>query len=92
MFLSGMLGCEGRDQAEVGEMHLWLEHAQMRPLLLQERREGESSSQMGQVILVQANCMQNQAIAGLQTCSKGRGSGAESQIRDPEKLHSFLCY
>lgn len=92
MFLSGMLGCKGRDQAEMGEMHLWLEHAKMRPLLLQERREGESSSQMGQVILVQANCMQNQAIAGLQTCSKGRGSGAESQIRDPEKLHSFLCY
>lgn len=37
MFLSGMLGCEGGDQAEVGEMHLWLEHAQMRPLFLQER-------------------------------------------------------
>lgn len=92
MFLSGMLGCEGGDQAEVGEMHLWLEHAQMRPLFLQERWEGESWSQMCQLILVQGNCMQNQAIAGLQTCSKGRGSGAESQIRDPEKLHSFLCY
>lgn len=75
-----MLGCEGRDQADGGEMHLWLEHAQMRPLLLQERRERESSSQMGQLILVQANCMQNEAVVGLQTCSKGRGSGAESQL------------
>lgn len=44
------------------------------------------------LILEPANCMQNQAIAGPQTCSRGRGSEAESQIRDPEKLHSFLCY
>lgn len=72
MFLSGMLGCEGRDEAEGGEMYLWLEHAQMRPLSLEEEREGERSSQMGQLILVLANCMQNQATAGLQTCSKGR--------------------
>lgn len=48
--------------------------------------------QMDQLILVPANCVQNQAIAGLLTCSKGRGSGAASQICDPEKLHSFLCY
>lgn len=41
MFLSGMLGCEGRDEGEGGEMHLWLEHAQVRPLPLKERKEGE---------------------------------------------------
>lgn len=44
MFLSGMLGCEGRDEAEGAEMHLWLEHAQVRPLPQQERKEGGSSS------------------------------------------------
>lgn len=92
MFLSGNAGMWQQGWGWRGEMHLRLEHAQMRPLPLQERREGESSSQMGHLSLMPANCMQNQAIAGLQTCSKGRGSKAESQIWDAEKLHSFLCY
>lgn len=89
MFLSGMLGCEGRDEAEGGKSPLV--RACTDETFAPTGEKGRRKFLAHGLILELANCMQKQAIAGLQTCSKGKGSGAESQICDTKKLHSFLC-
>lgn len=92
LFLSGMLGCEGKGEAEAGGSAPLVRACTDETFAPTGEKGRRKFLAHGNVLIPEpANCMQNQAVAGLQTCSKGRGSGAESQIGHPEKLHSFLC-